>query len=250
LAPISFFAASVPGAVLSFVLPSGAQSNGFVLTVEGFVGGLAVAFIMFSAIYFVVPNRTLSWSATWPGALVTAFLLNIYEVLFPIYQRIFLKSASLGSVAGLAVVILIFLYYIGVITLIGAEINAWVSGLRPLGATLPELFRQERLEGVGGAPHASSKAGAASVRANASQRPAGPLVVTPRALRGRGARNARQRDERPQQAPATGKASGKSTGKIARIARPAAAVTTVAAMLGAGAALALRRMSRPAQPTT
>ncbi len=154
LAPLTFLAASIPGSILSYVLPAGIQSNGLVLTIEGFIGGLIVGFILFSAIYYVVPNRKVTWATTWPGALVTAVLFNLFEVLFPIYQRIFLKSAGLGSVAGLAVVILIFLYYVGVITLIGAEVNSWVSGLRPLGKTLPELFRQERREGVGNAPGA------------------------------------------------------------------------------------------------
>ena len=157
LAPLSFFASSVPGLVLSYVLPRGIQSNGVVLTVEGFIGGVIVAFILFGVIYYVVPNTQRSWANTWPGALTTAVLLNLFEVLFPIYQRIFLKNAGLGSAAGLAVVILIFLYYVGVITLLGAEINSWVSGLRPLGATLPQLFRNEREEGVGETPRALAR---------------------------------------------------------------------------------------------
>ncbi|HEX8730206.1 MAG TPA: YihY/virulence factor BrkB family protein [Ktedonobacterales bacterium] len=156
LAPLAFFASSVPGAVLSNVLPSGIQSNVVVLTVEGFVGGVVVAFILFGVIYYVVPNTRQRWATTWPGALATAVLLNLYEVLFPIYQRLFLKSAGLGSAAGLAVVILIFLYYIGVITLLGAEINAWASGLRPLGATLPQLFRNQRQAGNGNTPEAQA----------------------------------------------------------------------------------------------
>jgi membrane protein len=154
LAPLAFFASSVPGAVLSNVLPSGAQSNGVVLTTEGFVGGVIVAFILFGAIYYVVPNTKQRWETTWPGALATAVLLNLFEILFPIYQQIFLKNAGFGSAAGLVIVILIFLYYIGVITLLGAEINAWASGLRPLGATLPQLFRNQRQAGKGSAPEA------------------------------------------------------------------------------------------------
>jgi uncharacterized BrkB/YihY/UPF0761 family membrane protein len=141
-----------------------------VLTIEGFIGGLIVGFILFAAIYYVVPNRKLTWATTWPGALVTAVLFNLFEVLFPIYQRIFLKNAGLGSAAGLAVVILIFLYYVGVITLIGAEVNSWVAGLRPLGKTLPELFRQERREGVGNAP------GAPRTGVSRTQQPARPGV--------------------------------------------------------------------------
>jgi uncharacterized BrkB/YihY/UPF0761 family membrane protein len=39
------------------------------------------------------------------------------------------------------VVIILFLYGIGYFTLLGAEINAWAEGLRPLGAMLPDLYR-------------------------------------------------------------------------------------------------------------
>ncbi|HEX8994403.1 MAG TPA: hypothetical protein VF812_00070, partial [Ktedonobacterales bacterium] len=38
--------------------------------------------------------------------------------------------------------------------------------------------------------------------------------------------------------------------KVSRLARPFAALTTVSAMLGAGAALAFRRLSQPPQPST
>lgn len=177
LAPLTFFASSIPALVLSYVLPGGAQSNVLLLTAEGFIGGVIVTFILFGVIYYVVPNTQRSWADTWPGALATAVLLNLYEVLFPIYQSIFLKNAGLGSAAGLAVVILIFLYYIGVITLLGAEINAWVSGLRPLGATLPQLFRNQRKEGAGEAPPtqpeqpAKSFAGALAALRRLSLRP-------------------------------------------------------------------------------
>lgn len=257
LAPLSFFAGSLPGFVLGFVLPSGIQRNGFVVGVEGFVGGLLVAFIMFVAIYFFVPNRSLEWRATWPGALAAAALLNIYEVLFPIYQHLFLAKAGLGSVAGFAVVILIFLYYVGFITLFGAEINAWVSGLRPLGATLPELFRQERLEGVGEAPGGAKVAstGSAGMASSTSFASAHPGEARQRVISQQlaGAQSHHTRPKRDSQAhgkqakQGAGEASGGKKSK--GIAGPAAAITTVGAMLGAGAALALRRISQPPLPS-
>lgn len=259
LAPLSFFAASIPSAALSLVLPAGAQRNGFVLTLEGFAGGLVVAFIMFAAIYFVVPNRKLHWASTWPGALAASVLLNLYETLFPIYQSVFLKNAGYGSVAGLAVVILIFLYYIGFITLLGAEINAWVSGLRPLGATLPELFRRERQYGIGNTPDAprsdlsrtprAGTTGGADRRAQGGSagrsmgaRPANALVITPHIGIGRPERHRARHQEESQPSVPAGQ-------KVSRLARPFAALTTVSAMLGAGAALAFRRLSQPPQPS-
>lgn len=254
LAPLSFFAGSIPGFVLGFVLPSGVQRNGFVEGIEGFVGGLLVGFIMFAAIYFIVPNRKLDWRATWPGALAASALLNIYEVLFPIYQHLFLSKAGLGSVAGFAVVILIFLYYIGFITLIGAEINTWVSGLRPLGATLPELFQQERLEGVGeeskGAKVSSAgmSYGASLASAHpgeARQRVISQQLASAQPHHARPKRDSQKHDKHAQQGAEAATGGTKRGG----IAGPAAALTTVGAMLGAGMALAWRRISQPPLPS-
>lgn len=273
LAPLTFFAASLPGAVLSFVLPSGIQSNAVVLTIEGVIGGVVIGFVLFAAMYYVVPNRKMTWKMTWPGALTASLLLNLYEILFPIYRGLFLKNAGYGSVAGLAVVILIFLYYVGFITLLGAEINAWVSGLRPLGATLPELFRQERREGAGNAPgaprtgvsrtppsakpHGSAdpvdRARPSHARPTGdSQRPSGTLAATMREEPFHHAPVTRHA-HRPQHAEHTGHTEAAprepAMHKVGRVARPFAAVTTVGAMLGAGAALAWRRISQQAQPS-
>jgi uncharacterized BrkB/YihY/UPF0761 family membrane protein len=112
-----------------------------------------------------VPSRRQSWREgwriAWRGALVAGGLLILYEQLFPLYQSLFLKNAGYGSVVGLAIIAIIFLYYIGFITLLGAEINAWAEGLRPLGATLPDLYRErgaarERGAGQNAAPRPSA----------------------------------------------------------------------------------------------
>ncbi len=265
LAPLSFFAGSIPGLVLGFVLPSGAQRNGFVESAEGFVGGLLVAFMMFAAIYAFVPNRKLEWRFIWPGALAASALLNIYEMLFPIYQHLFLSKAGLGSVAGFAVVILIFLYYIGFITLIGAEINAWVSGLRPLNATLPELFKQERLEGIGEASHGAKTASAGTssgmtlARAHpgeARQRVISRQLASAQPHQPHQPHQAHpKRDTHKQETPKRDEHAKQGMGaapggkKREGVAGLAAAITTVGAMLGAGVALAWRRISQPPLPS-
>src|SRR5487761_2381301 len=141
LAPLCFFAGGIPAIALSFVLPVEAQRTGVTLTIEAFSGAIIAAFIMFAVMYAVIPNRAPRWAAIWPGALTAAILLNLYEALFPLYQYFFLHELGYGSVAGLAVIILVFFYFVGFITLLGAEINAWATGLRPLGMSLPQLFR-------------------------------------------------------------------------------------------------------------
>ncbi|HEX8032940.1 MAG TPA: YihY/virulence factor BrkB family protein, partial [Ktedonobacterales bacterium] len=154
LAPLTFTASTIAGTILRAIVPSGVQHNGIAVTAEGFITGGIAAFILFAAIYFVVPNRKVTWKTVWPGALFAAVLLSLYGVLFPIYQGLFLKNAGYGSVVGLAIVVLIFLYYIGLISLLGAEMNTWRVGLRPLGKKLPQLFLAEEQRSDSAAPSA------------------------------------------------------------------------------------------------
>lgn len=149
LAPLAFIATGQLSGLFGLITLTGAASGGAgdVLSyLEGLAAGVLVAFILFFAMYLFVPSWRRSWRrgwrVAWRGALAASALLNLYEQLFPLYQRLFLRNAGYGSVAGLAIVAIVFLYYVGFITLLGAEINAWTQGLRPLGATLPNLYRE------------------------------------------------------------------------------------------------------------
>jgi membrane protein len=146
LAPLAFIASSLLSAILSFISPTGTTLGDLVSYIVGMVISVFVAFILFFAMYLFVPSRNQSWRegwrVAWRGALVAAALLILYEQLFPLYQSNFMKNAGYGSVVGLAIVAIVFLYYIGFISLLGAEINTWSEGMRPLSAGLPDLFYQ------------------------------------------------------------------------------------------------------------
>ena len=150
LAPLAFLVSGqLTGEIsglFSFITVTGGASRGILSYLEGLVAGIFVAFILFYAMYLIVPSRRHSWRrglpVAWRGALVAAVLLNLYEQLFPLYQSLFLQNTGYGSVVGLAIIAVIFLYYTGFITLLGAEINAWSEGLRPLSVTLPDLYRE------------------------------------------------------------------------------------------------------------
>jgi uncharacterized BrkB/YihY/UPF0761 family membrane protein len=129
LIPIMVFASAGPGIVLKLLPFVG--SNGFVIWLGGILGGLLVAFVLFEAIYFFVPNQRISWRNSWRGALVSALLLEIFLALFPLYIDNFLKGYA-GPI-GFAVILLLFFYYFAVILLLGAEINAFFfEGIRPI----------------------------------------------------------------------------------------------------------------------
>lgn len=152
LAPLAFIVSIQFSTLFSLLAFSDSVSQSAYTYLAGLVAGIFIAFMMFFVMYSFIPNRDYSWTRalriSWRGALVAAILLTLYEQLFPLYQTLFQHGAAYASVAGLAVVIALFLYIIGYITLLGAEINAWAEGLRPLGATLPDLYRQRDKTGA------------------------------------------------------------------------------------------------------
>lgn len=128
LIPIMVFASSLPTFAITFLQHtslSGLFSNGFVDFLVGILGSFIASFILFEAIYMVVPNQHISWKHSWLGSVVSAALMVIYLTLFPLYVSHFLTgyAASISSV----IILLIFFYYFAVILLLGAEVNAFIS---------------------------------------------------------------------------------------------------------------------------
>ena len=98
---------------------------GFVVWAIGILFSLFLTWVLFEAMYVVVPNQHISFRNSWLGAVVAAVLLQIYLQFFPYYTSHFMGSYT-GNI-GLAVVLLVFFYYFAVILLIGAEINAYYA---------------------------------------------------------------------------------------------------------------------------
>ncbi len=128
LVPVMVVASSGPALVFSLLkytpLASLASSAPLVF-VGGILSGLIVSFILFLAIYIVVPNKNISFGDSWFGALVAAILLELFLTLFPFYTTHFM-AGYVGQV-GFAVILLAFFYYFAVILLLGAEINAFFA---------------------------------------------------------------------------------------------------------------------------
>jgi len=141
LVPIMVFTSALPTIILGFLNSNPAlKSIPFFSAVAGspvvtylaaIVGSAIVAFILFEAIYFIVPNQHISWHNSWPGALVAAIALVLFLTLFPLYIRYSLGNYT-GQI-GFAVILLLFFYYFAVILMLGAEVNAFFrEGVRPL----------------------------------------------------------------------------------------------------------------------
>ena len=120
--------ASIPAALQSLIQNTAIgqiPGSAIFFAVLGILVSIFVSWVLFEAIYIVVPNQHISFRNSWLGAIVAAVLLQIYLALFPFYVTHFLGSYT-GNIA-LAVVLLFFFYYFAVILLLGAEINAFFA---------------------------------------------------------------------------------------------------------------------------
>jgi uncharacterized BrkB/YihY/UPF0761 family membrane protein len=149
LAPLMIFASSLPTLLLSLAHDAGANSvpllawlfhNGLFLGAIGIVSSSAIAWLLFEAIFFVVPNQPVSLKHSWPGALISALLLEAFLACFPIYLIHFMGS-YIGA-AGFAVILLVFFYYFALILLLGAQFNAYFAEhIQPLPDNLAAVLR-------------------------------------------------------------------------------------------------------------
>lgn len=143
LIPLISLSSIIPSAILAAV-GSLARNPGvaFVIQALGVVLAAVFAFILFAAIYVIVPNRPVCLGEVWQGTVVAAALLTIYNILFPFYESYFLHPGNYGSLAGFAVVILVFFYYLAFIVLVGAEVNSWVAGQRQTAGDIAAIIHE------------------------------------------------------------------------------------------------------------
>ena len=95
LIPIMIAASSAPAALLG-IIPGGLGRFGAFLA--GMLASFAAAFILFESIYWLVPNKKMSFKVTWCGALVAAIGLEIFIILFPFYVSQFMGNYSGKSI--------------------------------------------------------------------------------------------------------------------------------------------------------
>lgn len=143
LIPIVLLASIIPATIVRITSAGGQiPFYGFVVQAIGDIFSVLVAAVLIGAIYVVVPNRQVKWKEVWKGTLVAAVLLVLYETLFPFYVGMFLKPQNYGAVAGFAVVILIFFYYLAFIVVLGAEINSWAAGQRQTAGDIVSILHE------------------------------------------------------------------------------------------------------------
>lgn len=95
----------------------------------------AVLTLLFAAIFRFLPDAEIAWRDVWTGALVTALLFVVGKFVIGFYLGRSEPGNAYGAASALAV-ILVWIYYAGMIVLFGAEFTrAWAdrrgSGNRP-----------------------------------------------------------------------------------------------------------------------
>ncbi|MBV9616838.1 MAG: YihY/virulence factor BrkB family protein [Ktedonobacteraceae bacterium] len=145
LVPIMILASSVPTLLITFLKSTFLNSfpGGQILFwAIGVLGSLIVAWILFEAIYIIVPHQHISFRNSWRGAVIAAIGLQIYLTLFPLYTAHFL--GGYGGQAGFALILIVFFYYFSVILLLGAQVNAFFAeGIQKTPQSIAGLVHKE-----------------------------------------------------------------------------------------------------------
>lgn len=108
-----------------------------IIAILGLASGLAANFtLLMLAFTWVTPGGN-SLRASWPGALIGAVLSQLYILLFPLYVHEVLHPDHFGSVAGFALVVLVFFFAYACFIIVGAEIASWREGYRAARQDIP-----------------------------------------------------------------------------------------------------------------
>ena len=96
--------------------------------------GITAGFLLFGSMYYVIPNRKQVFRKIVPGALVAGVLFELITLLFPLYISVNNGINQYGKTIGLFFVLMTFFFFLGLITMIGVEVN---SVIYPVPIDLP-----------------------------------------------------------------------------------------------------------------
>ena len=93
---------------------------GIVMQIVNLVVSLAVLSVLFAAMFKFLPDATVTWRSVWTGGVVTAVLFEIGKFVIGLYLGQSKPGNPFGAASAFAVV-LVWIYYAGMIVLFGAE---------------------------------------------------------------------------------------------------------------------------------
>jgi membrane protein len=116
-AGVSSLVTNIPG-----VLPIGPVFG----QVLGWSIQIVSVFVLFLLLYRVLPNANQTWRNVVPGTLLSAVLLLLISQLFPLYVRFFPPNHAY-ALFGVFLLLTFYLYLVGIVLVLGAELNAFLE---------------------------------------------------------------------------------------------------------------------------
>jgi membrane protein len=93
---------------------------------------ILATFLLFVLVYKVLPNARQGWRDVVPGALLSSVLFFVISLVFPFYVSVFPPNQAY-AVFGVLLVFMFWLYLLGIVFVLGAELNAFLRGpARPI----------------------------------------------------------------------------------------------------------------------
>jgi len=86
--------------------------------------GITAGFLLFGTIYFIIPNRKQHFGKIIPGAFVAAVLFELITLVFPLYISLNRGLNQYGATFGLFFLLMTFFFFLGLITMVGVEVNS------------------------------------------------------------------------------------------------------------------------------
>lgn len=156
LLPISFASSiflTAANTTLSRVLPG--FFSGIFGEIVSYAASLGSLFVLFLAIYTVIPNIPVAWRDAWKGALVAAVAMWVINTIFPFYTAHFVSTKQYSAAAiATAIVTITWFWFFSVVLLVGAQINSLVMGLGPWPFDISRMLMDYRVPAPPGEPTA------------------------------------------------------------------------------------------------
>jgi membrane protein len=142
---LSVVAAGFSGVVskLPGVLPVGPALGQLV----GWSMPILSVFVLFVLMYRVLPNVQQTWRSVVPGTVLATALVLVVSQVFPLYVTLFPPNHAY-AVFGVFLVLTFWLYILGIVLVLGAELNAFLEQPAEVSGDAPAL----RSGGLLGAP--------------------------------------------------------------------------------------------------
>jgi YihY family inner membrane protein len=107
-------------------LPLGLGLNPVLAQVMTWSISILSAIVMFLLLYKILPNAQQGWRDVIPGALLSTVLFFVILAVFPLYMNIFPPNQAY-AVFGVFLVFTFWLYLLGFVFVLGAELNAFLK---------------------------------------------------------------------------------------------------------------------------